>query len=123
VPKVLLAHLPDEERWAVLDQFAELGAIERGVLERRLAQVREQGYVVVVDELDSGAHSIAAPIHDYRGRVVAGLSIAGPSHRFSEETVERYIELVQQAAGQISRALGYRTAEPHHNGSRKLHTL
>jgi IclR family KDG regulon transcriptional repressor len=121
VPKVLLAYLPDDQRRSVLDQFE--GEIDRPALEARLAQVREQGYVVVVDELDVGAHSIAAPIRDYRGRVVAALSIAGPSHRFSAETVARYIELVQEAATQISCALGFRAAEPlHSNGSRQLQT-
>jgi IclR family KDG regulon transcriptional repressor len=104
--KVLLAFLPDDEQRAVLDSFD--GQIDRPTLERRLAQVREQGYAVVVDELDMGAHSIAAPIRDYRGRVVAALSIAGPSHRFPNETIERYIRLVQEAAAQISGGLGYR---------------
>lgn len=123
VPKVLLAYLPDEERRNLLQEFAKQGIISAAVLEDRLATVRSQGYVVVIDELDYGAHSIAAPIRDYRGRVVAALSIAGPSHRFSEQTVERYIHLVQEAAGQISRALGYRAAEPLHNGSRQVQIL
>ncbi len=110
--KVLLAYLPDDEQCAVLDAFE--GAIDRPALEKRLAQVREQGYAVVVDELDIGAHSIAAPIRDYRGRVVAAVSIAGPSHRFSDDTIERYIRLAREAAGQISGALGYRSTEPLH---------
>jgi IclR family KDG regulon transcriptional repressor len=105
--KVLLAYLPDDEQRAALDSFD--GQIDRPALEKRLAQVRQQGYAVVVDELDKGAHSVAAPIRDYRGRVVAAVSIAGPSHRFSDEVIERYIRLVQKAAGQISAALGYRT--------------
>ena len=105
--KVLLAYLPYDEQLTVLDSFD--GQIDRPALEKRLVQVREQGYAVVVDELDIGAHSIAAPIRDYRGRVVAAVSIAGPSHRFSDEMIARYIRLVQEAAGQISSALGYRT--------------
>jgi DNA-binding IclR family transcriptional regulator len=88
--KVLLAYLPHDEQRAVLDSFD--GQIDRPALEKRLTQVREQGYAVVVDELDIGAHSIAAP-----------------SHRFPDETIARYIRLVQEAAGQISSALGYRT--------------
>jgi IclR family KDG regulon transcriptional repressor len=123
VPKVLLAYLPDEVRQTVLGQLAELGAIERSALERQLALVRQQGYAVVVDELDVGAHSIAAPIRDYRGRVVAALSIAGPSHRFPPDTIDRFVKAVQQASEQISQAMGYKTVEPHRNGSRHLETL
>lgn len=121
--KVLLAYMPEDEQRAVLDAFE--GEIDRPALEKRLVQVREQGYAVVVDELDIGAHSIAAPIRDYRGRVVAALSIAGPSHRFPDETIERYIRLAQQAAGQISAALGYRAADAKTmpNTSRMLEVL
>ncbi len=122
IPKVLLAHLPDAERRVLIETFTDQGIINPTALEDRLTQVRTQGYVVVIDELDHGAHSIAAPIRDHRGQVIAALSIAGPSHRFSEQIVERYIGLAQDAAEQISRALGYRAVEHHHNGSRQLQT-
>jgi len=85
--------------------------IDPDQLEQTLARIRQQGYAVVVDELDQGAHSIAAPIRDAQGRVVAAISIAGPSHRFTPERVQRYIQLVQQAAQEISHALGYVSLE------------
>lgn len=116
VPKVLFAFLPDQQRRALVQHFQrEPGlpgvSIDAEKLEETLARIRQQGYAVVVDELDQGAHSIAAPIRDARGRVVAAISIAGPSHRFTEERIERYIVLVQQAAQQISQALGYPVLE------------
>lgn len=111
IPKVLLAFMPDAERAALLGT-----APEREALSERLAQIRTDGYAVVVDELDTGAHSIAAPIRDYRGRVIAALSVAGPSHRFNDECVARYVELAQEAAAQVSASLGYKAREPHSNG-------
>jgi IclR family transcriptional regulator, KDG regulon repressor len=112
VPKILLAFLPEEERCVLLDRFyadAATSAVgmERQALECRLGQIREQGYVLVVDELDQGAHSVAAPIRDHQGQVVAALSIAGPSHRFTPECTQRYIQLVQKATAKISLALGF----------------
>ncbi len=113
VPKVLLAFLPDEERQALLDSM-ELKPItpytitDRRALEGLLQQIREQGYVVTADDLDEGAHSIAAPIWDHRGRIVAAISVAGPSNRFTEERIQRYLALVREGAARISRALGYR---------------
>lgn len=116
VPKVLFAFLPDEERASMLDLFYENEALigmdqdtlmDRHTLENRLKQIRKQGYAIVVDELDKGAHSIAAPIHNHLHQVIAGISIAGPSSRFDSEAVERYIHLVCEAADQISRSLGY----------------
>ncbi len=111
VPKTLFAFLPDEDRTALLEQFEhDTGEIkiDRQELEDALDRIREQDFAVVADELDVGAHSVAAPIRDHEGDVIAAISIAGPSHRFTDERIERYIELVQEAAGQISRALGFR---------------
>jgi DNA-binding IclR family transcriptional regulator len=82
--------------------------IDRSAFEAELDRIRQRGYVVVVDELDMGAHSVAAPIRDHFGEVIAAISIARPSNRFPPERVEHYIDLVLQAAEQISEALGYR---------------
>lgn len=112
VPKVLLAFLPEQEREARLDEielepYTEHTTVDRAELAVLLAQVREQGYIVSADDLDLGAHSIAAPIWDYRGRVVAAISIAGPSARFTDAAIRRYVDLVCEAAADISAALGY----------------
>ncbi len=112
VPKVLLAHLPEAQRRALIEHFQrDPGTpgmvIDPQKLEASLALIRQQGYAVIADELDIGAHSIAAPIRDAQGKVIAAISIAGPSHRFTEERIQRYIQLVQEAALEISQALGY----------------
>jgi DNA-binding IclR family transcriptional regulator len=106
VPKILFAFLPEAERNALLDRFSTT-ATERNRLDATLAQIRQQGYVIVVDELDIGAHSIAAPIRNHEDQVIAGISIAGPSNRFDPATITRYVSLVCKAASQISQRLGY----------------
>lgn len=113
VPKILFAFLPDDERRSLIDRFVEQFAestapFDGQMLESQLQQIRDQGYAIVVDELDVGAHSVAAPIRDYAGQVIAALSIAGPSHRFTEENVSRYVQLVIDGAQQISQLLGYK---------------
>ncbi len=112
VPKTLLAHLPDEQRRTILEQFArdaQRDSVDFDLekLETALSLIRRQGYAVVVDELDRGAVSVAAPIRDHRQRVIAALSIAGPSNRFPEDTVQHYIRLVVDATNEISHTLGY----------------
>ena len=112
VPKVLLAHVHEQQRCALIEKFTRAPGID-GVpidparLEESLTLVRQQGYAVVADELDQGAHSVAAPIHDHEGKVIAAISIAGPSHRFPEETIDRYVQLITDASKEISRTLGY----------------
>ena len=69
----------------------------RARLRRELAEVREQGYAVAVDELEVGLTAIAAPIRNAHGDVIASLSVSGPTFRLGE------------AAGQGARAGGRRT--------------
>lgn len=119
VPKVLFANLPDERRNVLLDHYfgASRGVasdlwVDRQALSQQLDQIRQQNYAVIADELDKGAHSVAAPIRDSRGRVVAALSIAGPSYRFTDEAIVRYTALIRDATARISRALGYELRQP-----------
>lgn len=112
VPKLLLAFMPEERRDVLLDKI-ELKPItphtitDRQVLMAELDRIRSQGYVVAADDLDEGAHSVAVPIRDHTGAVVAAISVAGPSHRFTSERIEQFLSLVQAGATRISRALGY----------------
>lgn len=115
VPKVLLAYLPDDEREALLDEttfeaFTPQTIQDRRELERRLQEIREQGYIVTADDLDLGAHSIAAPIWNYDGCVAAAISIAGPSVRFTADVVTRYVALIREGASEISAKLGSKEA-------------
>lgn len=70
----------------------------------RLARVRERGYAMVDQEFEPGLTSVAAPVHDPRGTVIAALNASGPSFRFAAE-IERATAVVVQAAGQLSAAL------------------
>jgi len=54
-------------------------------LRARLAEVRRNGYALAVDEFAEGLSSIAAPITDGAGSVVAALHVYGPTYRFHTE--------------------------------------
>jgi IclR family transcriptional regulator, KDG regulon repressor len=111
VPKVLFAFLPDDQRRTLIEQFTgdpNSGYLHRrSVLEGQLEQIRAQGYAVIFDELDKDACSVAAPIRNEHGHVVAAISVAGPSMRFTDERISRYIEIIVDAGRHISEALGY----------------
>lgn len=55
-------------------------------LRTELAQVRDQGWALVDQELEEGLRSIAAPVRDRAGRVVAAVNV---STHASRTTVER----------------------------------
>jgi len=50
-------------------------------------------------------------VRDSTGRVVASLTISGPSFRFTPEKVLDVVDKVVQAAAELSRILGYRADE------------
>lgn len=115
VPKVLLAFLPEREQQAMLEQlqlepFTPHTITDLGALKKRLDEIRSQGYAITSDDLTEGVHSIAAPIWNDTGNLVAAISVAGPSNRFTEECIGRYANLIQEGAARISRSLGHRGA-------------
>lgn len=71
----------------------------------RLAQIRTQGYALDDEECELGARCVAAPVYDYTGKVVAGISVSGPISRLSSERIAVIVPVVQETAGKISRLL------------------
>ncbi|WP_433754805.1 IclR family transcriptional regulator [Nocardia sp. CA-135398] len=66
---------------------------------------RERGYALVHGEREMGASGLAFPVTDAHARVVAALTVGGPTGRFTEDRVARYVEATRSAAAKIA-ALG-----------------
>ncbi|MGO9886288.1 MAG: IclR family transcriptional regulator [Solirubrobacteraceae bacterium] len=94
--KILAAYLDAGERARLLET---VGSARLG---RELDRIRRAGFVYTVGELDAGAAALAVPILDHRGRIAAGLSVAGPVERL-DAAPERYKPVVLEAAGTIAR--------------------
>ncbi len=109
--KVLLAYLPEEEIEAViargLPALTPHTITDPDRLRQDLAEIRRLGYAVSFEETDDGAAGVSAPIRDRSGRVVAGLTIAGPVTRLNQATITRYVDLAREGASQIAQELGY----------------
>jgi len=71
-----------------------------GKLRQILAEVRQQGYALVVDQLDYGVTSLAVPVKDQTGRVVAAINSSGYSGKLNANRMveERLAELQLSAA-------------------------
>ena len=78
--------------------------VDPEALERELDEARERGYVVTHGELDAGTSGVAAPVLDPRGRLLAGLTLVGPTERVGP-SVERLSAAVHTAAEAIGRAV------------------
>lgn len=111
--KVLMAYLPPAEVAKIIQErglprLCSNTIIEPTALEAELARIRELGYAYSYEETDIGAWGIATPIRDWRGEVVAGLGIVGPTVRYSKRQMQTYVQLCLEAADRISALLGYR---------------
>ncbi|HEX6468543.1 MAG TPA: IclR family transcriptional regulator C-terminal domain-containing protein [Streptosporangiaceae bacterium] len=89
--RVLLAGLPDDRLDAylaatTLRRFTPRTITSEAALRDELKRVREQGWALNDQELEEGLRSIAAPVRDYHGRVVAAVNIAAPAGRRTTES-------------------------------------
>lgn len=127
-PTVLLAFASDEKRNELLSQIelkplTPQTIIDRKSLDLYLEEIRNKGYVVTGEDLDVGARGVAAPIRDSQNQVIASISISGVSNRFTEEHINRYIQLVLEGAAKISEALGHNSNQHHSTTSgENIHT-
>ena len=71
----------------------------------RLAEIRSIGISTSVEELTRGAFSVAAPVRDATGEVVAAVSIIAHVERVTEP---QFALGVRMAARGVSTALGWR---------------
>ncbi|KAJ55364.1 hypothetical protein ACMU_11755 [Actibacterium mucosum KCTC 23349] len=85
-----------------LERFSPHTITDPDRLRDALVLILANRYNVAINDLDDGAFSIAAPIQNGAGEVIAGLSIAGASVRLDEVRRATYIEKVVAAAQEIS---------------------
>jgi IclR family pca regulon transcriptional regulator len=106
--KVLLAALPPEEAGRVLAEPSRSGITPRvvpGSEERAatLREVRARGWALTDEELAAGIRSVAAPLRDGDGRVIASLNVNTHAAETPVEVLTgEYLPLLLQAAGAIS---------------------
>ncbi|MFF3314957.1 IclR family transcriptional regulator C-terminal domain-containing protein [Streptomyces sp. NPDC003035] len=84
--RVMLADLPPEARAAWLESIepealTPYTVTSRAELAAILERVRQQGYALVDEELEQGLRSIAVPVRDRAGVVVAAVNVAMHSSR------------------------------------------
>ena len=109
--KVLLAFAPDPLRLALLDgdleRFTDSTLTDRGALEEELAQIERRGWAATAEEYEVGLSAVAAPVRDAEGRVIAAVSVSGPSFRLTRESFDDVASRVTAAADDLSRRLGF----------------
>jgi IclR family transcriptional regulator, pca regulon regulatory protein len=107
--RVLLAGQSDEWLETYLET-ADLSPItprtisDPKALRAELARVRAEGYAMVDQELEEGVRSLAAPIHDASGAVVAAVNVSVHASRWTLEAVrEQLLPRLLEATAAVER--------------------
>lgn len=110
--RVLLADLRPSELDTYIDR-AQLAPLtphtvtDPVVLRGVIAAVRQNGFAVVDQELEIGLRSIAVPIRNRAGRVLAAMNISGHASRINvDEMRQRFLSPLLYAADGIRMATG-----------------
>jgi DNA-binding IclR family transcriptional regulator len=115
--KVLLAHLPIEERTARLRlplmSYTSETVTDNHSLEEILANIRQRGYAIVHEEFEEGFTGLAAPIFNHENRVLAAVCVSGPTYRMGPGKVEEYIDMLLDTSQTISAGMGYSRQSTH----------
>jgi len=103
--QALLAFRPPAaiERYlaAPMERFTARTLAEPDAVRDRLRSIRRKGFTWAIEEYDPGISSVAAPVADGSGEVIAAVHVHGPSYRFP--TSGRETELGQAVVAAAAR--------------------
>jgi IclR family pca regulon transcriptional regulator len=106
--RAILANLAPEELDAVLPRIQFKRYTERTItnpakLTQALRQIRRDGYSIIDQELEHGLRSMAVPIQNPGGKVVAALNIGAHAQRVSiQEMQTKFLPHLRAAAQELS---------------------
>lgn len=107
---VMLAYLPEKILEDYLGQvrftpYTAQTITSVAALREALARVRDQGYAVADQQIEIGLRSIAVPVRNSAGKVVAGINALLPAARLSVAQMEsRLLPLLLKAAEELTPA-------------------
>jgi IclR family pca regulon transcriptional regulator len=105
--RVLMAALPADKLDEFLvrvefKRFTDRTVANAEKLRQILRLVQRNGYSIVDQELESGLRSMAVPIHDSAGRVVAALNVGAHAQRVSIQDLQvRFLPHLKAAAQEL----------------------
>lgn len=113
IGRILLAHLPAARRDPLigagpLPALTPKSTVDPQAFRAKLDQGRRDGYIFNDEEYHLGIRSIAAPVFNAQGEVVAGINATALTLVFGDERVHgEVIPAVREAAAAVSAGLGW----------------
>lgn len=109
--KLFLANLEPDHVDALLKKPLERHTANTitnvGELRTQLEIIRERGYAVDDEELENGIRSVAAPVRDHQGKMIAAISLPSPASRMTLERIPEIARDLIETTRTISRRMGW----------------
>jgi len=105
--RVLLANLPADQLESLLPRIEFTRYTDRTVtsierLRQALTTVRREGYAIIDQELEVGLRSMAVPVQNPSGRVVAAINVGAHGQRVSVQDMQtRFLPYLRAAAHEL----------------------
>lgn len=111
IGKALLAELPRDRVESLLQKtgletFTNKTLTQPQALFSDLKETYTRGWAFDDEERHVGMRCIAAAVHSTSGEAIAGVSISGPSARFTDEALAIFGAKVRQAGAEVTRLIG-----------------
>lgn len=109
--RVLLGALPEQQladylRATKLQRYTPQTIVNRAALLKELQKAALQGWYLSDEEIDEGVRSLAMPLHDANGNVIAAINISCYAGRVPTDTLtQTYLPRIRKAAQAIDREL------------------
>lgn len=110
--KAWLANLPGERldeviKFVKFEPFTPYTIDSSEKLKEAVTQAQDMGYAVDNQEYSSDLVAVSSAVKNYRGRVIACISITAPALRMNEERIREMGETVKTTAEKISQSMGF----------------
>lgn len=110
--KILLAYNLDVElekkiKTHELIRFTDNTITNHDEFIRTLRETKERGYAMDLEESEYGLTCYAIPVMDINGKVIAGISMSGPTVRM-DKYKEDLLNSLKKTSYEVSNALGYK---------------
>lgn len=124
--KAILAFLPRDEVENILERtglqrYTDITITKKNKFIKELEQIRKSGISISRGEHTEHVSTIAAPVRNFTGNVMASLAISWLTIDESEHNEKQYVNLLKKTAAELSKQMGhFEIRSVHHSKCTKV---
>lgn len=109
--KAILAHLPEPvfEDYVSrpLERLTPVTTVDADALRAERDQIRQTGYSISIDEVDTGVSAVGVPILNQKGEVIAAAAIANLTVKWDEDAFNKRAATMLDMARQLNKVCAH----------------